>query len=65
MLEQVELSELTANEHFANIGPIVVADDQKINLELIKLNLLEVGITENVTYCSDGNIAVDVALSLF
>ena len=39
MLEQVELSELTANEHFANIGPIVVADDQKINLELIKLNL--------------------------
>ena len=35
-----------------------MADDQKINLELVKLNLSEVGITENVTYCSDGNIAV-------
>jgi len=42
-----------------------VADDQKINLELVKLNLSEVGITENVTYCSDGNIAVDVAMGLF
>ena len=65
MLEQIESSEFAGNQQFANIGTILVADDQKINLELIKLNLLEVGITENVTYCSDGNIAVDVALSLF
>jgi CheY-like chemotaxis protein len=36
------------------IGRIIVADDSKLNLELIKLNLAEVGVTENVTYCSDG-----------
>lgn len=56
---------MAANQQFTNIGCILVADDQKINLELIKLNLSEVGITENVTYCSDGNIAVDVALRLY
>ena len=48
----------------ARIGRIVVADDSKINLELIKLNLAEVGVTENVIYCSDGDIAIKNALGL-
>ena len=39
MLEQIESSEFAGNQQFANIGTILVADDQKINLELIKLNL--------------------------
>jgi CheY-like chemotaxis protein len=39
-----------------------VADDAYINLELIKINLAEVGVNENVTYCSDGSIAIAAAL---
>jgi len=41
-----------------------VADDQMINLEAIKLNLESIGITRNVSYCSDGLIASDTAIEL-
>ena len=51
-----------SDEVFAQIGRIIVADDAYINLELIKLNLAEVGVKENVTYCSDGSIAIEAAL---
>ena len=49
-----ELANLVDEKALCKIGKIIVADDSKLNLELIKLNLAEVGVTENVTYCSDG-----------
>jgi len=35
-----------------------------INLEAIRLNLESIGITRNVSYCSDGLIASDTAIDL-
>ena len=43
-------------------GKIIVADDQKINLEAIRVSLESVGI-ENAQYCADGEIALDVAFN--
>jgi len=36
------------------MGRIIVADDSKLNIELIRLNLKDLGVIDNVTYCSDG-----------
>ena len=46
------------------LGQIIVADDQKINLEAIKLSLFSVGIEKNVTYCADGEQAYNEAINL-
>ena len=58
------MNDMITDVAFSRIGRIIVADDLKINLELIKLNLAEVGVTENITYCSDGEIAIKTALGL-
>jgi len=47
------------------LSHIIVADDQKINLEAVKLSLESVGIIDNVSYCADGKIALDTAISRF
>ena len=36
------------------IGKIMAADDQLINLEVLKRQLTEVGLHEKTTYCIDG-----------
>ena len=47
-----------------NRNKIIIADDQKINLEAIRMNLESIGITENLCFCSDGQAAIEIALSL-
>ena len=43
---------------------IVVADDEKLCIEVIKLCLKSIGITENVSYCNDGKSALYLALRI-
>ena len=59
-----ELANLVDEKALCKIGKIIVADDSKLNLELMKLNLAEVGVTDNVTYCSDGKQAIEIAMEM-
>jgi len=53
-LDEIEQLIQETNSILNKIGPIIVADDSKLNLELIRLNLNELGVIDDVTYCSDG-----------
>ena len=43
----------------ANAPKIVVADDQQINLEAIKANLMEIGVHQNSHYFVNGQQVID------
>lgn len=43
------------------LGVILVADDSQINLEALKMNLAEIGITDNLIFCNDGKTAIENA----
>ena len=46
IIEEIELED--------KLGFIIVADDQKINCEAMRLNLSDLGIIDKVKYCHDG-----------
>lgn len=46
MVSQVELED--------KLGFTIVADDQKINCEAMRLNLSDVGIAKKILFCHDG-----------
>ena len=46
------------------IGSIIVADDQMINLEALKMTFAQIGISTNVKYCHDGAFALETALKM-
>ena len=52
---------IALKQRYKNFGPIIIADDERINIEAIKMNLAELGITKNVLFCCDGNEAIDTA----
>jgi CheY-like chemotaxis protein len=41
------------------ISRIVAADDQLINLEVLKTQLTEIGLHSKCTYCIDGQVVID------
>jgi len=41
------------------MGAIVAADDQLINLEVLKNSLNEIGVCEKVQFCVNGQEAID------
>ena len=46
------------------LGAIIVADEVRMNFQAIKLNLESIGITSNVFYCSEGNLALKTAIKI-
>ena len=44
------------------MGSIFVVDDEKINVEAIKLTFEEIGVNKNITYCYDSLAVVDAAI---
>ena len=45
-------------------GRIIVAEDQHINLDILKTYMETLGILENCDFCVNGQIAIDRAKSL-
>ena len=46
------------------MGSIFVVDDEKINVEAIKLTFEEIGVNKNITYCYDSLALVDAAMAI-
>ena len=46
---------------FKQLGSIIVADDQLINLEVLKNTLREIGVKEKASYYVNGQEAIDAA----
>lgn len=55
---------ITLKQRYYNFGPIIIADDQRMNIEAIKMNLAELGVTKDIICCCDGNEAIDTAKAL-
>ena len=49
---------------FEKIGRVIVAEDQAINLHLIKNQFSELNLTDRTTFCRDGQEAIDSAISI-
>ena len=45
-------------------GHIIVAEDQKINLEALQMNINNLGIDSKIEYCIDGRETLQVALEI-
>ena len=45
-------------------GRIIVAEDQKINLDALQMNIKDVGIDSKCLYCNDGQKTLKVALEI-
>ena len=50
-----------SKEIVRNMGSVVVADDQHINLEVLKNTLTELGIIDKTQFCVNGQEAIDVS----
>lgn len=47
-----------------SIAKIIAADDQLINLEVLKFQMSEIGIAEKCLYCVDGQSVIDKTKSI-
>jgi CheY-like chemotaxis protein len=54
-----DLTNIQTNSFADKISRIVAADDQLINLEVLKTQLTEVGLHSKCTYCIDGQLVID------
>lgn len=50
---------LGTETEFAKMGRILVAEDQLINIQVIKSQLAELGLINRTTFCTNGQEAVD------
>ena len=49
---------------FGNIGRVIVAEDQAINLHLLRDQFAELKLCDKTTFCRDGQEAIDSVFAL-